>query len=132
MDLTVNRTNGLPTSAQAKGTTNLQLDYNAFLRLLIAEMKNQDPTEPMKSSEYVAQFASFSTVEQIMQTDARLDSLLTASALSQADGVIGRTATSADGKITGIVESLRIASNGLVAKLDSGKELTLGEGVTIS
>ena len=36
------------------------LDYNAFLQLLIAQMKNQDPTKPMDSAQYMAQLASFS------------------------------------------------------------------------
>src|SRR5581483_10586188 len=38
------------------------LDYDAFLRLLIAQMKNQDPTKPTDPSQFVAQLASFSSV----------------------------------------------------------------------
>ncbi len=95
-------------------------------------MRNQDPTEPMKTSEYMAQFASFSNVEQAIQTNSKLDSLLTATALSQADALLGHTVTSADGKISGVVKSLRIVSGGLVALLDNGKELAIGEGVKIS
>jgi flagellar basal-body rod modification protein FlgD len=109
-----------------------QIDYNAFLQLLIAEMRNQDPTEPMKSSEYVAQFATFSTVEQAIQTNAKLDAILTSSSLAQADAALGHTVTSADGKISGVVESLRITSDGLLATLDTGDQLLLGEGVSIS
>ena len=118
-------------TTQTKGSKN-SLDYDAFLQLLIAEMKNQDPTDPMKSTDYMAQLASFSSVEQGIQTNAKLDSLLTASALSQADAVIGKTVTSADGSISGIVESLKITAGGLVATLTGGKTLALGEGVTIS
>ncbi len=116
------------TTTQPKNT----LDYNAFLQLLIAEMKNQDPTDPMKSSDYMAQFASFSSVEQQIQTNNKLDSLLTASALGQADAVLGHTVTSSDGTVSGKVESLRLTADGLVATLDSGKELTLGEGIRIN
>lgn len=122
-------------SAQTTTTTataRASLDYDAFLRLLVAEMKNQDPTEPMDSTAYMAQLASFSSVEQAIQTNAKLDSLLTASALSQADGVLGRTITSPDGSVSGKVESLRITADGLVAALDTGEELTLGEGIAIS
>ena len=46
------------------------MDYNAFLKLLIAQMKNQDPTEPMTSTQYMAQFATFSQVEQSIKTNA--------------------------------------------------------------
>jgi flagellar basal-body rod modification protein FlgD len=119
-------------STVSKSKTSGSVDYNAFLQLLIAEMKNQDPTEPMKSSEYMAQFASFSNVEQAIQINTKLDSLLTATALTQADALLGHTVTSADGKISGVVKSLKIVSGGLVATLDNGKELPIGEGVKIS
>lgn len=120
-------------SQQTTGTSPAKatLDYNAFLQLLIAEMKNQDPTEPMDSTQYMAQLASFSSVEQAIQTNAKLDSLLTAQALNQADAVLGRTVTSGDGTVSGIVQSLKVTSEGLVATLDTGDTLTIGEGVTI-
>jgi flagellar basal-body rod modification protein FlgD len=95
-------------------------------------MKNQDPTEPMKSSEYMAQFASFSNVEQAIQINTKLDSLLTATALIQADALLGHTVTSADGKISGKVKELKIVQGGLVAILENGKELPITEGVKIS
>jgi flagellar basal-body rod modification protein FlgD len=126
-----NATASTSAASAASGASNT-VDYNAFLNLLIAEMRNQDPTEPMKTSEYMAQFASFSNVEQGIKTNAKLDSLLTATALSQADALLGHTVTSADGKISGVVKSLRIVSGGLVATLDNGKELAIGEGVKIS
>jgi flagellar basal-body rod modification protein FlgD len=108
------------------------LDYDAFLQLLVAEMENQDPTDPMETSEYVAQFAAFSNVEQTIQTNSKLDAMLTSFALAQADSVIGRTITSADGSVSGQVVSLTIASEGTLATLADGRQLTLGAGVTIS
>lgn len=119
----------IESSAPAAPST---VDYNAFLKLLVAEMRNQDPTEPMKSTEFMAQLASFSNVEQGVQMNAKLDSLLTATALSQADALLGHTVTSSDGKVSGVVKSLKIVSGGLVALLDNGKELPIGPGVTIS
>jgi flagellar basal-body rod modification protein FlgD len=108
------------------------LDYDAFLKLLIAEMKYQDPTQPMDPTQQIAQLASFSSVEQNIKTNSKLDSLLTAFAMSQADSVIGRTLTSADGEISGKVASVRIIDGGAVATLENGQEITLGSGVRIS
>lgn len=113
-------------------TSGTSLDYNAFLKLLIAEMQNQDPTNPTDPAEWMGQIASFSNVEQAVQMNAKLDSLMTSSALSQADGVIGHTVTSEDGKISGKVTSVRIISGGAVAILDNGSELQLGAGVKVS
>ena len=108
------------------------LDYSAFLQLLIAQLKNQDPTKPMDSTQFVAQLATFSQVEQSVASNAKLDSLLTSSALSLADAVIGRTVTSADGTVTGKVASVKITSEGPVATLENGDTLALGAGVVIS
>jgi flagellar basal-body rod modification protein FlgD len=121
-------TNTSPTSTASTQS----LDYSAFLKLFIAQLKNQDPTQPMDSSQFVAQLATFSQVEQAYSTNSKLDSLLTANALSIGDQVIGRTLTSADGSVSGTVASVKITSDGAVATLTSGKTITLGSGVTIS
>ena len=108
------------------------LNYDNFLKLLLAQMRNQDPTAPMDSTDYMAQLATFSQVEQSITTNTKLDALLSASALSQADGVIGRTVTSADGAVTGEVVSVKITDGGALAKLGNGSELLLRPGVVIS
>ena len=126
---------GGPTSGPGRtGTTSGagSLDYDAFLRLLTTQLTNQDPTAPMDSTDYVAQLATFAQVEQSIQTNARLDSLLTASALASAEDVIGRTATSADGRISGEVVAVQITRAGAVATLATGATLELGEGVRLS
>ncbi len=56
--------------------TDSDSDYQMFLALLTAEMKNQDPTKPMDSTEFVSQLASFSSVEQQTETNNKLDKLL--------------------------------------------------------
>lgn len=106
--------------------------YDNFLKLLMAQMKNQDPTEPMKSTEYMAQLATFSQVEQTVQSNAKLDALLASAALTQADTVIGRTVTTADGKVSGKVESVMITNEGAVAKLTGGAQVLLGPGIVVS
>jgi flagellar basal-body rod modification protein FlgD len=108
------------------------LDYDSFLQLLIAQMKNQDPTKPTDPSQFVAQLASFSSVEQAIKTNNKLDTMMTSMALTQAEGFIGRTVTSADGSVQGTVASIRVITGGAVAVLDSGQELPLAAGVTVT
>lgn len=117
------------TKSSSSGST---LDYNSFLKLFMAEMKNQDPTAPTSSTEYIAQFATFSQVEQSMQSNTKLDSMLSSLALSQANGVIGRTLTSEDGSISGKVTAVRIVNGGALADLDTGKSVVLGPGVVVT
>ncbi|MCO4315670.1 flagellar hook assembly protein FlgD [Phyllobacterium sp. 21LDTY02-6] len=108
------------------------VDYQTFLKLLVAQMKNQDPTKPMDATEQVAQLAQFSSVEQAVRMNTKLDQLLASSSLAQADGIIGRTVTSFDGKITGVVESVRIYADGMIAKLKDGAEVPITPGIVIS
>lgn len=116
------------TSAASKST----VDYESFLRLLVAQLKYQDPTQPMDSTQYMAQLASFSQVEQSVQMNSKLDSLLQFSQLSQASNLIGRVVTSGDESVTGTVTEVRLTGDGIVAVLDNGSQLLIGEGVTIS
>lgn len=125
-----------PTTTATTGTAGAagpdSLDYDSFLQLLIAQMKNQDPTKPADPSQFISQLASFSGVEQAIKTNNKLDSMMTSLALSQSEGFIGRTVTSADGTVQGTVAGIRIVSGGAVAILEDGSELTLEAGVTVS
>ena len=118
-----------PVASRPQGS---ELDQEAFLRLLVTQMKMQDPTKPMESTEYMSQLASFSQVEQSVQANNKLDSLLTSSALTLAESMIGRTVTSADGTISGEVVSVKITGDGPVCTLENGKTLKLGDGVVIA
>ena len=120
-----------PGANTANAASAASVDYNAFLKLLIAQMKNQDPTKPMDSSQFVAQLASFSNVEQGIKMNQKLDSMMTSLALSQVDGIVGRTIISADGTVAGTVMALHVVSGGAVALLEDGREVPLGPGVTI-
>jgi flagellar basal-body rod modification protein FlgD len=120
------------TASSATSATNNTLNYNSFLELLVAQLKNQDPTNPSDPTTFVSQLASFSSVEQLVNTNSKLDALLTQSELSQGASIIGRTVTSADGSISGQVGSVQITSSGATAILTSGQTLSLGSGVVIS
>jgi flagellar basal-body rod modification protein FlgD len=123
---------GAQTSGASGTGRKTTLDYDSFLTLLVAQLKFQDPTKPQDSAEYIGQLASFSQVEQAIVTNAKLDQLMASLTFSQADGVIGRTVTSADGSLSGEATAVRILSDGAVAVLADGSEIPLLEGVVIS
>jgi flagellar basal-body rod modification protein FlgD len=123
------------TNSSNKATSSNTVDYNTFLQLLIAEMQNQDPTNPMDTSQYMSQFAQLSSVEQAVQTNSKLDSLLSSQALSQADGLIGRNVSFTDStgaSMSGKIVSVSINSDGSVATLDDGTKVAVGPGLTLS
>jgi flagellar basal-body rod modification protein FlgD len=114
-----------------KDTKDATLNYESFLKLLVAQMKNQDPTEPMDASQQMAQLATFSQVEQTIKTNKNLESLLQRTSLQEANAVIGRTVTSQDGKVSGVVAEVALYNDGIVATLDSGEKLVIGPGVIV-
>lgn len=133
--MVVDGVNTTQSASSNKPTSSATVGYNDFLQLLIAQMRNQDPTSPTDMAQYMSQFAQLSSVEQAIQTNAKLDTLLSTSALSQAEGLIGRTATftSEDGQnTTGKIMSVHIIQGGAVATLDNGIQVHLGPGITIS
>lgn len=129
----VQGTNNTNTNTQTKSAEKQNmLDYSAFLNLLLAQLKNQDPTKPMDSTEYMAQLASFSAVEQNVKMNAKLDEMLTLQSLTQAENLVNKTVSNADGSIKGKVTSVKFTSEGPIANLDNGKSLKLGQIITIA
>jgi flagellar basal-body rod modification protein FlgD len=126
--VTNSSTTSSTTGATAPSPT---VDYNQFLNLLIAEIKNQDPTQPMAPTQSVEQLATISGVQQAMQSNATLSSLLTSSSLSQAEQLVGQTITSADGSTSGQVASVNVSATGSTATLTNGGTVTLSNGVSV-
>ena len=87
------------------------LDKDAFLQLLIAEMQNQDPLEPSSNTEYVAQLATFTQVEE-------MQNMANSMAQNQANALVGKTvimntitASGTTSYIGGVVDRI-VNSNG--------------------
>ena len=98
----VTQTNTTTTASTSDAKT-ATLNYDSFLKLLVAQMKNQDPTDPVDATEQMSQLASFSNVEQAIKTNSHLESLIQETTLTQATSLIGKTVTSSDGKTTALV-----------------------------
>ncbi|MBB4288482.1 flagellar basal-body rod modification protein FlgD [Rhizobium leguminosarum] len=125
----VSKSTSTSTSSSSQKAT---LNYDNFLQLLIAQMKNQDPTDPMDASEQVAQLATFSQVEQTIQTNTKLDTLLASSSLTQAGSYVGKYMESADGTVKGIVDSVKVYSDGIIATTKDGGKILVQAGITVA
>lgn len=78
-------------------------NFQDFLRLLTAQLRNQDPLAPLDSTQFVAQLASFSTVEQLVGVNDRLDAQAATAAAADFAGFagwIGHAASAIDGRFT--------------------------------
>lgn len=104
------------------------LGQEDFLTLLVTQLRNQDPLNPLDNEAFVAQLAQFSTVSGITEMGATLGRLETLAAGEQratAPGWIGREVTAADG-VTGRVASVSWAEGGAISLvLENGTALPL-------
>jgi flagellar basal-body rod modification protein FlgD len=100
---------GASANAQTKSDvarTSLSSDIESFLQLLTTQLKYQDPLSPMDSSEFTSQLAQFATVEQGINTNSNLESLLTLTRSNQAAtalSYIGKT-VEAKGNVNTLTE----------------------------
>jgi flagellar basal-body rod modification protein FlgD len=78
---TTNTTSPTPATTATAPNRETQLGKDAFLQLLVTQLRHQDPTQPKADGEFIAQLAQFSSLEQLTQIQKTLD------AMSKAMGV---------------------------------------------
>ena len=98
----------------------------SFLKLLMTELKNQDPTQPADPTQMVAQLASFSSLEQMTQMNTNMQTVLENSSVN----LIGQTVTVADqtqtsGFYQGKVQGIVYYANTPAVQLDNGQTYPL-------
>jgi len=113
-----------PTAAPATAKKNSkELGQEDFMKLLVAQMKNQDPNNPTDNGQFLAQIAQFSMVNGIDKLGTSFDSVagsMTSPQAMQAAGLVGRqvltetsTATLQDGKPLGGMTEIPDFADGL-------------------
>jgi flagellar basal-body rod modification protein FlgD len=102
---TISEIQSAGTAAQdaAKTKSKDTLGKDEFLKLLTAQLQQQDPTQPMDNTEFVAQLAQFSSLEQMSNVNDTLTKMLTAQTTSLQTGsaeLVGKTAMLSGDEIT--------------------------------
>jgi flagellar basal-body rod modification protein FlgD len=64
-------------------------DFNGFLRLLTTQLQHQDPLSPLDATKFTSQLVEFSSVEQAMRTNTKLDQLIASGAAGARSSVLG-------------------------------------------
>jgi flagellar basal-body rod modification protein FlgD len=78
MSGTVNNTTGTSTNTNPTANKSTAVTKNDFLKLLIAQMKNQDPMNPMDGTQYVSELAQFSSLEEMQNMNDNLNTSINA------------------------------------------------------
>ena len=96
---------------------------DTFLKLLVAQLKYQNPMEPVDSSQFMAQTAQFTMVEKLQAMATQTDALVAGEASQRAAGLLGRQVSYLDDKgvtQTGVVTGTKFGTDGPVLKLGAG------------
>jgi len=99
---------------------------NFFLKLLITQIKTQNPLEPMKTQEFTSQIAQFTSIEQLLTIEKLLKMSFLNYQLQNAISLIGRkvSALNSDGSlISGVVENVLFTENKICLTLDTGDKV---------
>jgi flagellar basal-body rod modification protein FlgD len=99
-----------------------QFGKDTFLKLLVAQLRYQDPTSPTDGAEFLAQTAQFTVVEKLEELAKTNAELLSAERMTTATSLIGRTVsyTNSEGKeATGVVTGMKTSPLGPVLKVGS-------------
>ncbi len=91
------------------------LNQDDFFKLLSVQMQSQDPLNPMQDTEFIAQMASFSSLEQMKNLSSSFAAFVTQQNSNEAAGYLGKTVTVLDpekGLITGVVSKVTFAEEG--------------------
>ena len=105
-----------------------ELGKDDFMTLLVTQLQNQDPFEPMENAEFVAQLAQFSTLEQTQNMSEGLSTLsmlqaesIQLQSLGQASALIGKEVVFYDGttggSLSGTVEAVEVLEGTVLLKI---------------
>lgn len=91
---------GVTSSASSAATTTTSayssLDQSDFLNLLVKELEYQDPLNPVSNTEFIAQMAQFTSLEQTSEINTNLESLYANQSLNAGSALIGKTVVGTD------------------------------------
>lgn len=99
--------------------TSSSLDKDAFLKLFIEQLKNQDPMNPQDSSQFMSQMAQFSMLEQLTNINEEvaegMSQLILSQGIAEASGLLGKQVSveTTDGSVSGPVEKITIDESGI-------------------
>ena len=112
---TITATNSTSSTQGSARNTSGVLGKDDFLKLLVAQLKNQDPMAPSTDQEWIGQMAQFSQLEQASNTAKDTSRIANQLGHAGALGLIGRTVTYYDDEknpVTGVVQQVDMAADG--------------------
>ena len=120
-----------PTKVEREDGNNL--DKDAFFELLTTQLKYQDPLSPMDNTQFIAQMAQFSSLEQMENMNSNMNQFLKIQGLSEGAALIGKTVETIDSEtgetIKGEVKKVTFEDGKMYAYFDDDTKIDV-EGIS--
>jgi flagellar basal-body rod modification protein FlgD len=117
-------------------TGNSSLGKDEFLKILMTQLQNQDPLNPMQDKEFIAQMAQFSTLEQTTNMASMLEKFLNiqSDSLLKYSELIGKQVDwkNDEESGSGIVKSIKQNGTEIVLELENGEEVSSNSVIEVS
>jgi flagellar basal-body rod modification protein FlgD len=110
------------------------LGKDEFLKLLVSQLRNQDPMSPMADKDFMGQMAQFTSVEQLSNMAKSIERMSTASQAAQSVALIGRTVTwkkADDSTGEGVAQSVSFSADGAIRIAVGDEEIAPNEIETV-
>ena len=112
-------------------TASQELGKDDFLKLLLTQLSNQDPTSPMENTEFIAQMAQFSSLEQMTNMSTEFAKVANMLNSNEAVSLLGKNVTisTGDTSVNGVVEAVtrgedpQVEVNGMLYSMDQIKSV---------
>jgi flagellar basal-body rod modification protein FlgD len=112
-----------PASAAAGTAVSNSLDKNAFLKILCAELSNQDPLNSTDNTQYISQLAQFSALEQSENSNETITNMLNSQRITEGSMLIGKNVSfniDADNCVNEVVKSVKVSGTDVYLVTDNG------------
>jgi flagellar basal-body rod modification protein FlgD len=113
----------------------MELKTDDFIKMMITQLQNQDPLEPAKNQELLAQMSQIGQLQSTTALQESLKGLVLQNSLGAAGNLIGKMVEGLDddgSSMSGLVSSVRVEKEEVFLELDNGKSLKLARVTSIS
>lgn len=128
-------TGGAGASPNTIKSKNFELKPEDFIKMMITQLQNQDPMEPAKNEELLAQMSQIGQLQSATMLQESLKGMVLQNQLGSAGNLIGKTIHGMDEQnesVNGIVNSVRVEGDKIFLELDNGKRLAMSRVTMIA
>jgi len=110
----------------------MDITGDAFLQMMIAQMKNQNPLDPMKNETFMTQLATFAQLEQLVTLNTQISSMISFGAMSTINSHVKAYDPFFDVTVEGTVTGVKLLNNQVFVTIDNTVDMPWSQVVEVT